>query len=182
MQSVPTVVHMVYDGQHVKVYKNGVIQHTFNRTGIIISGNGPFEVGGFQNHNAMNSGSMMDEFRYYDRALSDYEISITWNKELGLVTGIEEDEIIPKNFALKQNYPNPFNPDTRIKYKIPKSSFVLISVYDVLGRQVAVLMSETKHAGNYAVEFSGDKYPSGVYICKMVAGDFTDTKRMVLIK
>jgi len=178
----PTVIHMVYNGSQVRVYKNGVKVNTFNRTGININGGGPFQVAGFRNRNCFNDGAKMDEFRYYDRALSDYEISITWNKELGVVTGINEDELVPKNFELKQNYPNPFNPDTRIKYKLPKESFVVISIFDMLGREVAVLVNENQTIGTHEVVFNGDNLPSGAYLCKMTAGNFTDSKKMVLVK
>jgi hypothetical protein len=89
---------------------------------------------------------------------------------------------IPRTFSLAQNYPNPFNPVTSIKYSVPKQSLVKLIVYDILGREVAKLVNEVKQAGNYSVSFDASSYASGVYFYRMEAGDFTDVKKMVLIK
>lgn len=88
----------------------------------------------------------------------------------------------PKVFALGQNYPNPFNPGTSIKFQLPKQAFVSIKVYDLLGRLVTTLVNENKDAGFYEVNFDASKLASGLYIYKIEAGDFTDTKKMMLIK
>lgn len=92
----------------------------------------------------------------------------------------------PKSFQLLQNYPNPFNPSTKIQFSIPTRSMVNIKVYDELGGEVAQLMNEVKTAGTYTVEFSsvrGNKtLPSGVYIYKIIAGDYSDAKKMMLVK
>jgi hypothetical protein len=89
---------------------------------------------------------------------------------------------IPKSFELFQNYPNPFNPSTQIKFDIPKSSFVRITVYDALGRQAAELVNQELNAGSYSYDWDASNYPSGVYYYKIVAGDYTQTRKMVLIK
>jgi hypothetical protein len=89
---------------------------------------------------------------------------------------------VPTDFALHQNYPNPFNPSTKIKFVIPKSSFVSLKVYNVLGKQVATLAREEKPAGNYEVEFSGTDLPSGVYFYKLQTGSFIQTKKMILLR
>ena len=89
---------------------------------------------------------------------------------------------VPEEFNLYQNYPNPFNPATKIKFDIPRSSSVKLIVYDILGKEVATLVNEKLSAGSYKVEWYGTDYPSGVYFYKLVAGDFTDVKRMLLIK
>jgi tartrate-resistant acid phosphatase type 5 len=83
---------------------------------------------------------------------------------------------------LMQNYPNPFNPSTEIKYTIPKSGFVTIKVYNLLGREVATLVNEEKAAGNYSVTFNGANLSSGVYFYTMQEGDFLQTKKLVLLK
>jgi hypothetical protein len=88
----------------------------------------------------------------------------------------------PSNFRLSQNFPNPFNPTTTIKYSVPKLSFVTIKVFDVLGNGITVLVNEEKHVGNYEVEFDATKLSSGVYFYRLQAGDFVDTKKMVLLK
>jgi hypothetical protein len=89
---------------------------------------------------------------------------------------------VPNAFSLSQNYPNPFNPTTNIKFAIPQASFVTLKVYDMLGREVASLISEEMTAGSYTVDWNALNFTSGVYFYKISAGNFTDTKRMVLIK
>ena len=90
--------------------------------------------------------------------------------------------ILPKNFILSQNYPNPFNPTTTINYSAPKSGFVSIKVYDVLGREVATLINENKPAGNYSIQFISGNLVSEVYFYRMQAGDFIQTKKLILLK
>jgi len=101
------------------------------------------------------------------------------NLILGNNSGITE---LPKVFSLAQNYPNPFNPVTSIKYSVPKQSLVKLVIYDIIGREVATLVNEVKNPGNYAVNFDASMYASGVYFYRMESGDFTDVKKMVLIK
>jgi hypothetical protein len=100
------------------------------------------------------------------------------------VVGIVKDEgpLLPAAFKLIQNYPNPFNPTTIINYSIPKESFVTIKVYDLLGRELTTLVSEEKNAGEYSVKFNGSKLASGVYLYRMQAGNFIQTKKLVLIR
>jgi hypothetical protein len=95
-----------------------------------------------------------------------------------------DDELngIPSEFNLAQNYPNPFNPVTSIKYQVPEASLVSIKVYDIIGREVAVLVNEVKNPGNYQIYFDGGNLASGVYFYKMIAGDFSSVKKMNLLK
>jgi uncharacterized delta-60 repeat protein len=90
--------------------------------------------------------------------------------------------LVPKGFQLFQNYPNPFNPSTKIRFQIPKTERVKMNVYDVLGREVAVLVNENMHAGTYEVNFNSSLLPSGVYFCQLRTNEYRDVKRMVLIK
>ena len=96
-----------------------------------------------------------------------------------------EDNYLTK-YELSQNYPNPFNPNTIVKYSIPlgaqRDVSVQLKVYDVLGNEVAILVNEEKPAGNYEIEFDGNELPSGIYFYKLQAGEFVETKKMVLIK
>jgi hypothetical protein len=87
-----------------------------------------------------------------------------------------------REFVLRQNYPNPFNPTTTIKYELPKSSYVRLSVYDLLGREVSVLVNEWKPPGTYEVRFDARGLASGVYLCRLTAGDFLMTMRSILLK
>jgi photosystem II stability/assembly factor-like uncharacterized protein len=95
---------------------------------------------------------------------------------------------IPKSFCLSQNYPNPFNPNTIIRFQIKdshqggSSTNVKLIVYDILGKEIATLINEKQSAGTYEVMFDGSGYPSGVYFYKLTAGDFKETKKMLLIK
>jgi hypothetical protein len=99
-------------------------------------------------------------------------------------TGIEENKNnrLPIEFDLVQNYPNPFNPSTRINYAVPETTPVTIKVYDIIGQEIAVLVNEVKEAGIYELEFDANKLTSGVYIYRMVAGNFTAVKKMNVLK
>jgi hypothetical protein len=88
----------------------------------------------------------------------------------------------PAVFSLRQNYPNPFNPSTTITYQVPSAGHVMLSVYDLLGRVVATLVDERKEAGSYAVRFDGRALSSGVYIYRLTAGQYIQTRKMVLTK
>lgn len=90
--------------------------------------------------------------------------------------------VIPEKYSLHQNYPNPFNPVTNIKFDLPKSSLVKLVVYDATGREVTELVNESLNAGCYQVDWDGSDYPSGVYFYKLQTENFSDTKRMVMIK
>jgi hypothetical protein len=89
---------------------------------------------------------------------------------------------IPVKYDLKQNYPNPFNPTTKINYDLPKDGFVMLKIYDVLGREVRTLVNEVKQAGYHSVDFDASTLSSGVYFYKLESGSFSDIKRMMLIK
>ena len=87
-----------------------------------------------------------------------------------------------KDFILFQNHPNPFNPQTVISYKIRARSNVVIKINDVLGEEISTLVNEEKDAGTYEVIFNGDELPSGIYYYKIIIGNFSDTKKMILLK
>ncbi len=101
----------------------------------------------------------------------------------GTVTGFVSGNTEPPiDFSLSQNYPNPFNPNTEIKWEVPVSGFVSLKVFDAIGNEIETLVNEYQNTGNYSVNFDGSKLPSGVYFYKLTAGNFSETKRMVLIK
>ena len=89
---------------------------------------------------------------------------------------------IPKNYSLKQNYPNPFNPSTVIKYSLLKQTMVKIIIYDISGKEISRLINNVQTAGNHEITFNGNNLSSGTYFYKIEAGDYTDTKKMILIK
>ena len=92
------------------------------------------------------------------------------------------DLTIPNLTVLHQNFPNPFNPNTTIKYSIHKQSNVILRVFDVLGSKVANLVNKEQPQGNYEVEYDGTELTSGIYFYQLNAGDYTETKKMILIK
>ena len=98
-----------------------------------------------------------------------------------IVTGIIKNET-PVMFALNQNYPNPFNPSTIITYQIPKQSMVTLKVYDMTGKEVATLVNNIQQPGNKSVNFNASGLASGVYYYKLQAGNYTDTKKLVVLK
>ena len=102
---------------------------------------------------------------------------------------VENINITPEKYELSQNYPNPFNPVTNIQFQVPvchscggRNPHIIIKVYDMLGREVITLVNEYKSPGKYIVSFDASGLSSGVYFYKMTAGEFTNVKRMVLIK
>ncbi len=98
------------------------------------------------------------------------------------ITEVPNSLEIPKDFLLLQNYPNPFNPNTAINYKIPKTSFISIRVYDLLGSEVATLVHEEMNAGSYVMNFDASHLASGVYFCRLQAQGFSATRSMLLTK
>ncbi|HEX2786519.1 MAG TPA: T9SS type A sorting domain-containing protein [Ignavibacteria bacterium] len=97
--------------------------------------------------------------------------------------GVEQtSNIIPERFELSQNYPNPFNPTTKINFAIPKSGLVSLKVYDVLGKEVGVLVNSELTAGSYTIDFNASYLASGLYFYKIQTNGFTDIKKMMLVK
>ncbi len=99
-----------------------------------------------------------------------------------LISDVKNIQDKPTEFNLSQNYPNPFNPDTKIEYSISKRSNVSIKVYDILGNEITTLINNVEPAGNYKVIFNGNNLSSGIYFYIIHAGNFIQTKKMVLLK
>lgn len=110
---------------------------------------------------------------------SDGEVVLPRN-----ITSVEDpaDTGLPQTFALQQNYPNPFNPTTTIQYQLPEASTVQITVYDMLGRRVALLMNNEQAAGIHSISFDASALASGMYLYRLQAGEFVQTRKMMLIK
>ena len=110
-------------------------------------------------------------------------------KRIDIVTAVDDEKVIPTEFSLEQNYPNPFNPSTKIRYSIPnitlsgdEGSRVKLIIYDVLGNEVAILVDEYKPSGSYEFNFDASNLTSGVYFYKISAGNFVETKKMILLR
>ena len=97
-------------------------------------------------------------------------------------TDVGDDNISIYKFDLSQNYPNPFNPVTTINFSIPQRSNVILSVYNVIGIEIATLIKEEKEEGIYTVPFNASGLASGIYLYKLQAGSFVETKKMILMK
>ena len=98
-------------------------------------------------------------------------------------SGIENTgSSIPDKFELSQNYPNPFNPTTNINFSISNAQFVTLKIYDMLGKEIATLVNEKLNAGSYKVNWNASAISSGVYYYRITAGNFVETKKMILLK
>jgi hypothetical protein len=107
-------------------------------------------------------------------------MKLTYNYQQ--TTDVEENNISVKEFRLFNNYPNPFNPSTVISYQLPVSSYITLKIFDIIGNELATLVNEEKPAGSYQVEFNAANLPSGLYFYKLQAGNYSETKKMLMIK
>ncbi len=102
--------------------------------------------------------------------------------QYGKITSIADNKNSIFTYHLEQNYPNPFNPTTNITYSIPQSGQVQLRVYDVLGNKITTLVNEQKPVGTYEVEFNANNLSSGIYFYKIVSGNYTNIKKMILLR
>jgi hypothetical protein len=98
------------------------------------------------------------------------------------LTSVQNQMSVPHAFALDQNFPNPFNPTTTISYSVPKTAHVTLKVYDLLGKEVAVIVNELQDAGPHQTRFDASIFPSGVYFYRLKTGEYMQTRKLVLIK
>jgi len=100
----------------------------------------------------------------------------------GLTTGVNEGNELPNKFNLSQNYPNPFNPSTTISFSLTLKSYVSLKVFDALGREVSILVSKELTAGSYSQQWNAGNLPSGVYFYRLQAGNYSETRKLILLK
>jgi hypothetical protein len=104
-------------------------------------------------------------------------------RNIVIVTGLREsNNQLPLEYALYQNYPNPFNPSTTVRYDLPRATFVTLTIFDVLGRQISTIVEEKKPAGTYQVNVYLPNLPSGVYFYRIQAHDYVKTKKFILLR
>ncbi|MBI5403445.1 MAG: T9SS type A sorting domain-containing protein [Ignavibacteriae bacterium] len=147
-------------------------------------------------HRMLKTGTYTLTFKsqgYYPKTISGVYVKMDSTTVLNvklrpMASGISGNES-PISFMLSQNYPNPFNPLTNIKYSIPEygkwkteNGMVTLKVFDLLGKEVVVLVNQKQSPGDYEIKFDGGKLSSGIYFYKLTAGDFSDVKSMILIK
>ena len=161
-------------------FKRGLLKHI---------GVSPFEIGMF----FFNDSSGMDSVGVTNIAvdtvanrifadLNRFETIILAKKRVPVSIIREESAVYPKHHLLLQNYPNPFNPVTTLEYVLPTSREVLLTIYNLLGEEVARLIDRKQNAGNYQITWNASNFASGIYIYRITAGDFVQTRKMVLLK
>jgi hypothetical protein len=107
-----------------------------------------------------------------------------WRRPLSeMVTGVEDNlNNLPTDYALSQNYPNPFNPSTIISYSLPTENKVTVKIYNLLGQEIKTIVDRTESAGDHQITFNAGNLPSGIYLYRIQAGEFIQTRKMVLLK
>ena len=162
-----------------KIYKTSLNGDTMTVAGTGAAGqlNGPALSSTFSSPNGIVR-SVTGDTLY----VSDYAA-----RSLRMLTGItigiiNVSTIAPEKYSLKQNYPNPFNPVTNIKFEVAKSGLVTLKVFDISGREAALLVNEEMNAGTYNFDFNAAHLSSGIYFYQLTAANYTDTKKMILIK
>jgi hypothetical protein len=134
------------------------------------------------NWSAQTWGYNVNRFRYINDSVM-YAVGKTVYKYSRFPIGIQQiSSDIPGTFTLHQNYPNPFNPNTNIKFEIPISAFINITIFDALGKEITVLANKNVNAGIYNVNWDASGYPSGVYFYRIITENFTQSRKMILIK
>jgi len=150
-------------------------------TGNVFNVTARLEDGSFwQETKIANDGSLSVEM---PEKVLDYKVEAVKFDQLS-TTGVKslKEVSIPNNFSLNQNYPNPFNPTTTISYSLPTTSYVTLIVYNLTGQEVTTLVNKEETAGSYEVQFSASNLPSGIYFYKLHAGEFSQVRRMQLVK
>jgi hypothetical protein len=182
----PSVVHFVYDSATttVRTYVNGAFQSSVTQPALNLTASVVFKVGSYGSASSIPVGALVDEFRVYSRKLDSAEIAATWNHTLPYTATavLPGDNTLPSLYTLGQNYPNPFNPSTTIVYSIPVDGQVDLKVYDMIGREVDVLVHQSQRAGNHRVTFDGSHLAAGVYVYRLMSGRFSATQRLILLK
>ena len=119
-------------------------------------------------------------FEWFESGFGSFKVFPYYSKLSSM--GVTNSKNAPRDFYISQNYPNPFNPTTIINYSVPTRTFVSLKVFDILGREIKTLVNEEKSAGNYSVNFNGVNLSSGVYFYSISAGNFTQVKKLILLK
>lgn len=168
---------------HLQVASNSAL----DSIGGFINGNVVFDTTLGDTTAKLSTPLTADTIYYWHVSATDTAGTSNYSPIAVYATGTEIDAIhepgrIPKEFALYQNYPNPFNPTTVISYSLPQNSFVTISVYDALGREVTTLVNTRQSAGHHSISFDASNLPSGVYFYRLQAGAYMQTEKLVFLK
>ncbi len=139
-------------------------------------------VSGHGNSNSKKSYSFVDKLPLFEKDYCYRLIQINTDGSFSVLNTIKVEAYSPGEYLLFQNYPNPFNPSTKIYYALPELSHLSLKIYDVLGNEIATLVNEEKPAGSYEVQFNGSALSSGIYFYTLRAGNFSSTKKLILMK
>jgi len=164
--------HGLWDYYSIKYLPNGLQQWSLRYPDLMNSGGIAYNI------------SVDKLFNIYITGISDSSnssgyVTIKYSQPVGVITVSSET---PKDYLLFQNCPNPFNANTKIKYQLSEASVVNITVYDIAGKNVIELVNENQSSGFYEIDFSANDFSSGIYFCRLVAGHYSDSKKMILIK
>ncbi len=179
-----SMVHNAYvkgDSLYLAHYRAGVIVYNIQNPAA------PVEAGHYDTYPGVNSPAYQGCWNIYPFLPSGNIIASDISTGLyvlrvGSTTSINGNNASVSNYALSQNYPNPFNPLTMINYYIPRQTFVNIKVTDEMGREIKTLVSKVQQTGSYSVEFNSDGLASGIYFYTIQAGEFKQSKKMILTK
>ena len=150
-------------------------QHTITKS---VIGNGTFLLS--DQNNSINS--LFGQAIIEKSEGSEYSAFFGFWNSPSITVGVDENDLVPDKFELFQNYPNPFNPTTKIKFSIPETSHVLLEIFNILGERVSVLVDGVKTPGYYTFEFNANNYSSGFYIYRLNSKDYSEVKKMILLK
>jgi|GEM_PF-789466 len=152
------------------------------------------EIGVYVSQDKGNTWSLLSTSGMSDKRIqtfcisnTDYLFAGTWRgslfKSTSKITDVkQENNTILTGFLLEQNYPNPFNPTTTIVYNIPYSNYVTLEIYNILGQSIRILVDDFQYEGNYKITFDASELPSGVYIYRLKSGNYSDSKKMLILK
>ncbi len=162
----------------VAVYDNYVFAGS-ELNGVYLSGNNGLNW--IQINEGLGNATIYSLYIFNNYIFAGASANSVYRRPLGELVNINTNEI-PVEMKLSQNYPNPFNPLTTINFDINRKDKVTLKVYDILGKLIATLVNKTFNPGSYSVNWNASQYQSGIYFYRLETGNFTDTKRMILIK
>lgn len=175
------MVTALYDGLHFEIYLNGMLNGNTTWGGRILTTTIDLAIGQhLPGQNGFNFKGVLDDIRIFNRALSQQEIHDLYHESMGILN--PDQKGIPQGYELQQNYPNPFNPMTTIRFALPQSGQVTLTIYDVMGRAVETLVDEKLSPGSYKIDWNAAQYASGVYYYRIQAGSFKQTRKMILLR
>ena len=172
------------DGQSISLGKDETVVKTYSWT---LDENPPVNPDPYVNPISWDKKNIKIVAFVQDFGTSEILQAATIARTGGIQTGINDELVLPDGFALKQNYPNPFNPITTISYDLPEQAQVTLGIYDILGKQITTLVNQSQDAGNKTAVWDGTddlgrQVSAGVYLYQIQAGDFSQTRKMLLLK